>query len=292
MAEKILRYLEPQYYLRMKNTVITIEDKLGNVPFFIDRFHEKIKKTRPHKHDDYYELIFLNEGEGFHWIETEEYGITAPEFYFLKPGQFHYWQFTSIPKGFVIMFKTSYFNKVQESFIINIFRQLSDTFRIDIPEGYSPGPILQAMMEEFSKPTEFSVDIIHGLLTALVSKMLQLARMQPVEKLAPEALFNRFMDLVFKECLRHHHLDYYAEILNSTKQNLNAACRKYSDKSAGEHIMAQLLLEAKRYILHTECTISEIANILTFNDASYFGKFFKLHEGISPAQFRARYPLS
>jgi AraC family transcriptional regulator, transcriptional activator of pobA len=276
----------------MKSKVIETEDKLGDVPFYIDRFHEKIKKTEPHKHEDYYELIFLSEGEGFHWIETEEYMVTAPEFYFLKPGQLHCWQFTSIPKGYIIMFKTSYFDHVRECNILNLCRQLADRFRIDVPANYSPEPLFNAMLEEFRSVSEFSVNIINGLLTALVSKMLQLASIQSNEKQIPITLYDRFLDLVFKECPRLHLVTDYAQLLNTTPQNINAACHKHSGKSAGEHISSHLLLEAKRYILHTDSTINEIADILSFNDASYFGKFFKTHEGITPVQFRAKYTES
>jgi len=93
----------------MKGTVLQTNNKLDDgLSFKISRFKEQIKKTKPHKHDDYYELIFLSEGEGFHWIETNKYMVSAPEFYFLEPGQLHYWQLTSIPKGFVILFKPDF----------------------------------------------------------------------------------------------------------------------------------------------------------------------------------------
>ncbi len=273
----------------MGDTFIRMEDKIGNVDFFIDRFHEKINKTRPHKHEDYFELIFLREGEGFHWIETEKYLVSTPDFYFLKPGQMHCWQFTAIPKGYVIMVKMSYFNEIQESNTINIFRQLSDRFRIDLPEGYSPETVLQSMFEEFTKPSEFSVEIIHGLLTALVAKMMQLASVQSNEKKVANTLYDKFLDLVFTECPRLHLINDYAHLLNTTPQTINAACKKHSGKTAGDIISAQLLLEAKRYLLHTDITLNEIADILCFNDTSYFGRFFKQHEGITPAQFRAKY---
>jgi AraC family transcriptional regulator, transcriptional activator of pobA len=85
----------------MENKQIDTKNKLdGGLTFKISRFKEQIKKTKPHKHDEYYELIFLQEGEGFHTIEAEKYMVAAPDFYFLKPGQLHYWQFTSIPKGY------------------------------------------------------------------------------------------------------------------------------------------------------------------------------------------------
>jgi AraC-like DNA-binding protein len=81
----------------------------------------------------------------------------------------------------------------------------------------------------------------------------------------------------------------YAGLLNTTPQNLNTVCRKHSGKSASELIISQLLLEAKRYILHTENTINEIAYTLSFSDPSNFVKFFKKHEKITPVQFRGKY---
>ncbi len=71
----------------------------------VSRFKELIKRTKPHKHSGYYELIFINDGEGFHTIDTTSYKVNAPEFYMLSAGQLHYWQFTSIPRGFVILKK-------------------------------------------------------------------------------------------------------------------------------------------------------------------------------------------
>src|SRR3989339_2086192 len=115
----------------MQTGLIHTKNKLDeSLLFKISRFKEKIKKTSPHKHDDYYELIFLSEGEGFHWIETEKYMISAPEFYFLKPRQLHYWQFTSIPKGFVILFKDTEFDAIKENTLIELYKKLLDTTRI------------------------------------------------------------------------------------------------------------------------------------------------------------------
>jgi AraC family transcriptional activator of pobA len=81
----------------------------------------------------------------------------------------------------------------------------------------------------------------------------------------------------------------FAKILNTTPQNLNAACRRQIGKNAKEPILHQLLLESKRYLLHTENTLNEISTILQFNDTSYFVKFFKRKEGLSPLQFRKKY---
>jgi len=57
---------------------ITIKNKLENEQLFkISRFKEVMKRTKPHKHDGYFELIYLSEGAGFHWIDAEKFQITT-----------------------------------------------------------------------------------------------------------------------------------------------------------------------------------------------------------------------
>jgi len=274
----------------MENKQIDTKNKLEDgLTFKISRFKEQIKKTKPHKHDEYYELIFLSEGEGFHCIESEKYMVSTPEFYFLKPGQLHFWQFTSIPKGFVILFKDSQFDGVKESDLIDLYRQLSENTRIKIQKEIYSEHILTEILGEYSQNTDYSEQIIHGLLKALFGKLLQLSKNNPHKSNLPLSLFNNFQHLLVKECPRLHKVNDYADLLNTTPQNLNTICRKHAGKSASELITAQVLLEAKRYILHTDNTINEIADILSFNDASYFVKFFKKAEGLTPVMFRQKY---
>lgn len=274
----------------MKDQSIHTKNKLDEgLLFKISRFIEKIKKTSPHKHDDYYELIFLSEGEGFHWIETEKYMISTPEFYFLKPGQLHYWQFTSIPKGFVILFKAEFFDNLKETDIINLYRKLTDKFRIPVSDVFNPENLFNELLREYSEPSAYSPHIIHGYLRALFAKILHLAEIKPQENNVLISIYEKFQNLLVKECPRLHKVNDFASLLNTTPQNLSAICRKHTGKSASEIISSQLLLEAKRYILHTDITINEIAYKLSFNDPSNFVKYFKKAEGLTPVQFRDKY---
>ncbi|OFY48274.1 MAG: hypothetical protein A2W85_13955 [Bacteroidetes bacterium GWF2_41_31] len=274
----------------MNDRKIDIKNKLDEgLTFKVSRFKEQIKKTKPHKHDEYYELIFLSQGEGFHCIESEKYMVSSPDFYFLKPGQLHYWQFTSIPKGFVILFNDNEFNAVNENVLIDLIRKLTDTTRLKIQPDKFPIHLLEEIFNEFQLNTQYSKEIIHGLLKALFGKLLQIKEDNPQIKSSPQSVYEKFVQLLVKECPRLHKVNEFADLLNITPQNLNTICRKQTSKSASEIITNQLLLEAKRYILHTDNTINEIADILSFTDASNFVKFFKKHENITPIQFRDKH---
>lgn len=274
----------------MEHNDILIKNKLGGSRLFkISRFKEKIKKTKPHKHEGYFELIYISQGEGFHWMDTEYYKITSPEIYFLKPGSLHCWQFTSIPKGFVVLFKEAYFDAVREQSIIDLLRYMNKQLQVSMPAGCRLLPIFEEILLEYTQNATYADTIIHGYLQVLLSKLLQLSQVKPKTGAPSSILHERFLKLLSEKCPQWRLVHQYAGQLNTTPQNLNAACRKHAGKSAGEHIASQLLLEAKRHILHTEKTITEIAYALHFNDASYFIKFFKKHTGLTPIQFRRQY---
>lgn len=274
----------------MENKQIDTKNKLDDgLTFKISRFKEQIKKTKPHKHDDYYELIFLSEGEGFHWIESEKYLIVAPEFYFLKPGQLHYWQFTAIPKGFVILFNEAEFDALKESDLLELYHQLTKTTRIKLTTEQYPEVLLNEVLNEYVGNASYSQPIIHGLLKALLGKLLQVSEDKPHQSGLPKSTYDKFHQLLVKECPRLHKVNEFAGLLNTTPQNLNAVCRKQANRSASEIITAQILLEAKRYILHTDNTVNEIAEILSFSDTSNFVKFFRKAEGLTPIQFREKH---
>jgi len=274
----------------MNDKKIDIKNKLDEgLTFKVSRFKEQIRKTKPHKHDEYYELIFLSQGEGFHCIESEKFMVSTPDFYFLKPGQLHYWQFTSIPKGFVILFNDNEFDAIKENTLIDLIRKLTDTIRLKIQPDKFPTHLLEEIFNEFQLNTQYSKEIIHGLLKALFGKLLQIKEENPNNKSFPQPVYEKFLHLLVKECPQLHKVNEFADLLNITPQNLNAICRKQMGKSASEIITNQLLLEAKRYILHTDNTINEIAEILSFTDASNFVKFFKKHENITPIQFRDKH---
>lgn len=268
---------------------IPFKNKLGKDQLFkISRFKEKIKKTRPHKHGGYYELIYLTQGEGYHWIETDKFRIEAPELYFLQSGQLHCWQFTSIPKGYVILFKEEFFNSLKEASILNLIKNLSSVVNVSMESQPDISFIFDDVIREYQQGSEFSNQIIHGYLRVIFSKLLQLSSAENI-KSSPNPLYDRFQKMVAERCPALRNVNDFAAELHTTRQQLNIICRRQAGKSASDHISAQMLLEAKRYILHTEKSMNEIAHLLNFNDTSYFIRFFKRHERTTPLQFRSRY---
>jgi AraC family transcriptional activator of pobA len=78
----------------------------------------------------------------------------------------------------------------------------------------------------------------------------------------------------------------YARELHITPVHLNRICQATVGKSALQVVHDFLFLEAKKYLKHTEYSISEIAYRLNFEDPAYFSRFFSKLAGCSPKAFR------
>ena len=99
-------------------------------------------------------------------------------------------------------------------------------------------------------------------------------------------LINKFQKLVEENYSTEHYPKFYADKLAITANYLNFVCRTFAGKKAGEIIRNRIILEAKRLLINSELSISQISFQLGFEDNSYFTKFFKTHARISPSEFR------
>ena len=75
-------------------------------------------------------------------------------------------------------------------------------------------------------------------------------------------------------------------MLHVTPNHLTETVKNLTGTTSNELIKAKLIIEAKRLLLFTDATITEISNQLNFKDQSYFTRVFKRHCGISPKDFK------
>lgn len=78
----------------------------------------------------------------------------------------------------------------------------------------------------------------------------------------------------------------YAKELNITTVHLNRICKTLVQKSALQIVQDYLIAEAKKYLLNTNYSISEVSYLLNFKDPAYFTRLFKKQTGVSPSEFK------
>lgn len=81
----------------------------------------------------------------------------------------------------------------------------------------------------------------------------------------------------------------YARMLGVTARHLNHCVRRASGATAHDVLLARIHLEARRLLLGTELSVVEIAERLSFGDASYFTRAFRRVCGATPRAFRVQH---
>lgn len=71
-----------------------------------------------------------------------------------------------------------------------------------------------------------------------------------------------------------------------TPKYLTTVVKKVSGKSVSQWIDIYLIDQITFHLKTTSLTIAEIADKLNFSNASFFGKYVKMHTGKSPTKLR------
>lgn len=243
-------------------------------------FRKEIRKTEPHKHSSYFEIIYLQKGKGFHTIDHTSFSIKPPTLFFVRKEQVHHWDMIDTPEGFVLLLKKGFVDQSMDSELKNLLSRLSRLSYIHPKETGSLDTLFQLLT------TEKDFTVTEGLLKALFAKILIAAQPLITKTNKTDNIIAVFRELLNQTNDLRNNVAHYAEKLHTTPQNLNAICRKMLSQSATEVIAEHIISEAKRQLIYTEGSVSEIAYSLNFNDTSHFVKYFKRHIGVTPQIFR------
>jgi AraC family transcriptional regulator, transcriptional activator of pobA len=105
-----------------------------------------------------------------------------------------------------------------------------------------------------------------------------------------ETLLRDFDALLQKHYLENKDVAFYAQKLNLTPNHLSETIKVITGKSAKKRIEDALIFEAKSLLRQTQMSIKEITYWLGFEDDSYFVKFFKQAENVTPNAYRLQNP--
>ena len=98
---------------------------------------------------------------------------------------------------------------------------------------------------------------------------------------------SRFRQLVNEHYLTESGVEFYADRLCVTSNYLNRLVRLALGQSTKQYIQSRRIEEAKRLLRYTDLPVSDIADRLGFDTASYFVRAFSSQTGLTPLQFRA-----
>ncbi|ANI90325.1 AraC family transcriptional regulator [Arachidicoccus ginsenosidimutans] len=273
------------------------KDKCITDDFLVERFHNYLKihyaqLHYPHRHS-FYHLVLFTKGNGFHTIDFQKFKVTPYQIYFMSPGQVHSWHFENNVEGYVINFSDTFFRSFLlspnylERFPFLTGNVAECCFRLPASIQQKTHALLEEMIKKNEQPDN-DKDIFRILLLKLfldIHSARATKEKKPVPQLKQQ-LLQSFKSLIDKHYSTLKLPKEYANLLHITPNHLNVLCNEMLGITAGKMIRDRQILEAKRLLINADMTITEIASMLNFEDNSYFNRFFKKSESITPNEFR------
>jgi AraC-like DNA-binding protein/mannose-6-phosphate isomerase-like protein (cupin superfamily) len=249
----------------------------------------------PHRHD-FFEVLYLKKGSGFHVIDGNNYEIKPPCVFFMSRGQAHKLELSQDIEGYIFIFTPDFYllNRADQNRLIEF--PFFYTIHQDNPplqlENESDIRFLEDLFRkgiaEISQPEGYSIEMLRSILDLILTTCA--ARYQAPENLMNKGkgqiLVKRFFHFLEENHHKNLSLNEYARMIGVTANHLTQTIKQLTGKTSSEIIKDKQLLEIKRLLVHTNLSVSEIAAQLNFDDQSYFTKFFKRETGYTPMQFR------
>lgn len=105
-------------------------------------------------------------------------------------------------------------------------------------------------------------------------------------RMAQLKLIIEYMDLNYASDIT---LTDLSKVANLSAQYICRIFKEYMNMRPFEHLTKKRILEAKKLLLNTKLSISDISKAVGYNDCSYFCAVFKKQENVSPAEYRSLY---
>ncbi|CAN5754044.1 helix-turn-helix transcriptional regulator [soil metagenome] len=257
--------------------------------------HHHIDK--PHKHNSYLVVLFTK-GTGMHEVDFSSYKVKPGSVFLLTPGQTHSWNLSKDAEGYVFLHSKNYYDQPYSHNTIDSFPFFYSTQNTPcIYLSKQNEPRIRKLFSEIHK--EFSSDVILkyrkicSLLDILYIELSRLYLGSNYKKVVSSSNYSmklkQLEQLIDTNFIELKSPGDYASLMNISTKHLNRISQTLVEKSTSELIADRVLLEAKRMLLHSENTVSEIAELLGYRDYSYFSRLFKKVCGETPTEFAKHY---
>ncbi len=288
-------------------TILNIEQFENEIPmsdFYSNDMKSHLEKNKnlfykPHIHD-FYLCVLFTKGCGIHEIDFNTYEVKTGSVFFLRPGQTHYWKFDDLPEGYIFFhtqdFYELHFSKSRlEQFPFYYSHKSMPSLNLTANQSKTLALRFKDINDEYYQNLPYKKQKTASLINATY---IDLARYY----VGFEPTYNT-TSITYLETLRaleqaiksyyktEKYARFYADYLNISTKHLNRIIKTTLDKTTTDLITERVILESKRLIVHSEKSLSAIAEILGYEDYAYFSKIFKAKTKMTPLKFKTSYKL-
>tara|TARA_R110002049_G_scaffold52783_4_gene147337 strand:+ start:2784 stop:3638 length:855 start_codon:yes stop_codon:yes gene_type:complete len=246
-----------------------------------------------HRHDFYF-VLFVKSGAGEHEIDFIKYEVDNYSVFFIRPGQVHQLKLKKGTTGFMLQFTTDFYAPREHPSNV-VLRKVSNKnhCHLSTKRFEKIAVLLQTIFQEFAQKQDRYKEVVKASLDIIFIELVRQSRnpnnITNETNLYAQERLEELQDLLEKNIHTKKQVSEYAEMLSITPYQLNAITKTSLQKTASELINEHITLEAKRILISTGNQVNQVADMLGYDDPSYFIRFFKKQTGFTPETFRQNF---
>jgi AraC-like DNA-binding protein len=246
-----------------------------------------------HRHP-HFEIFWVRKGCGVLSWDCEQIRVKAGSLLMVAPGEVHAWKLTENLEGSVLSVSETFTSRANFSLA---FRRMTALLQPKSNRYLRLAPLDESLIRSFFENLQSGSDesnfdrreLAKAFLLILLGRIWGAdSRTKSAGEAAGSPLALRFQAALIAECPRLASVKEFAQLLGVSRSHLHREVIATTGKAPIEWIHERIIVEAKRLLTHTKSPHSEIARLLGFKNASYFGSYFRSHTHQSPAEFRLK----
>ncbi|GAB4403637.1 MAG: hypothetical protein OHK0039_03010 [Bacteroidia bacterium] len=242
----------------------------------------------------FYTVIFLREGQGTYWLDTERIALHERMLIFVRPGQisqvgeavFSRCHFLFFEGDFLddffhdqnFIYKFGFFHNPELPGHLTLAPELFDRY-----DGLA-GEIRREIQHLDSDSEHILRSIIYYLLVRLNQAYAQ--AYGGARQTLPDPRVVAFLRLADRGVREQISVSDCAEALGISRVYLNQLCRRYFAKTAVQVLRERVMAEIRKEIKYSGKDFAEIAYDFSFSAPSHFSRFVRQMTGLSPQGYR------
>ena len=261
--------------------------------FVVDKMKEEKSIVMEAHRDDHYIFLIQQKGRSRMMLDFAEYGAKGRKILVILPGQVHKYVYSTPDTE-------GWFVAVDVGMVPERYRSvLEDPM---LPSGgwslseEDEAPLIQCLdliRTIHGRGSGYDRQIVYGLLTVFIAMVTSIySRKQPhgpEQTTRPRLITQEFRILVSQRYKELKSPAGYAAELNISLSYLNEVVKSVTGHPVSHWIHHEVMLEAKRLLFHSNCSVKEVAHALGYEDHTYFSRLFSKIAGKTPLEFRRYY---
>ena len=258
--------------------------------------------------DDYYIFGLLTKGTACGIIDFKELHLKEGDVFLVQPGQVHRFVSAQNAEGWLMMADGKFVGN-GEKCVFDNFSLSASSFKMDEKRKEElrqiaillerrlkdrKGQKADAVVSYIADSVERRLidSVVPHLAEAFIAVIAEAVQEQNSLRTTLSArqveIVLAFRKMLTEHLSTHRQPSYYASLLNISMVYLNEVVKKVTGMSTALYIKGEVVLQAKRLLVHTHLSVKQIADKLGFDDYAYFSRLFMQTTGISPTDFRRK----